>query len=97
MKRTGLVIAAALTTLGCAGETTHVIQGAPCTTEDMGTCVEISCPGSDPVEVCDGADGQDGDSGPAGQDGLDGEQGPQGDLDRRGCRDSMGQMVIREQ
>lgn len=65
--------------VACGDTTTQVIEGAPCVATALDGCVEIECPGSDPVQVCDGADGATGEQGPPGQPGQDGAQGPQGD------------------
>lgn len=75
-----ILLAVILATLGCGGET-QVIEGSPCVTTDMDGCVQISCPGSESVEVCNGADGamgEPGSQGLPGADGSDGAQGPQG-------------------
>lgn len=78
------LVFALLLVSACGDETTQVIEGVPCVATDLNGCVEIECPGSDPVQVCDGADGQDGDRGPTGQDGLDGLPGEQGDQGPQG-------------
>lgn len=80
MKRIGLVVGLALVG-ACGSETTQVIEGVPCVATNLDGCVEIECPGSEPVMVCDGEDGapgSDGARGPAGQDGAPGAQGPPG-------------------
>ena len=75
MRRLVLVCAALL--LACGSET-RVVEGTPCMTTDLGRCVEITCPGSEPVELCDGEDGAPGSVGPQGPTGMNGEDGAQG-------------------
>ncbi len=78
MSRAALMVVFSLAACGSAG-TTELVEGTPCTTQDVGRCVELSCPGSEPVEVCDGEDGADGARGPEGAPGQDGQEGAQGD------------------
>lgn len=65
--------------VGCSSET-QVVEGTSCTTTQLDSCVEIECPGSEPVQVCDGADGIPGPQGMPGDDGSPGgAQGPRGE------------------
>jgi hypothetical protein len=75
------LVFALLLSSACGGETTQVIEGVPCVATDLDGCVEIACPGNDPVQVCNGADGAQGPPatpGEDGQDGANGDSGPQG-------------------
>jgi len=102
MKKVGLMVGLALVAFACGDTTTQVIEGVPCVSTDLDGCVEIECPGSEPVQVCDGADGADGSagaqgpSGEDGQDGAQGDEGPQGPPGQDGQDGAPGAVVVVE-
>lgn len=86
-----VLVAIAVLIAGCGDTTTQVIEGTPCVTTDLDGCVEIECPGSESLQVCDGADGATGPQGLPGTPGEDGQDGAQGDVGPRGSPGQDGQ------